>query len=85
MEPEIAVRIWTRSKNYKMRFTTFVGDGDSSAYNAVCKLNDGKGPVTKEECINHVSKRMGARLRKLKKETYEVITTKTGNEMKRSI
>lgn len=89
MEAAIAVRIWSRSSDYKMRFTTFVGDGDSSAYNAVCGLNDGKGPyevpVIKEECVNHVSKRMGARLRKLKKEEYEVITTKTGKKMKRSL
>ncbi|MPC48538.1 hypothetical protein E2C01_042313 [Portunus trituberculatus] len=71
MEPEIAVRIWSRSSDYKMRFTTFVGDWDSSAYNAVCGLNGGRGsyevPVTKDECVNHVSKRMGARLRKLKR------------------
>ena len=70
-----------------MRFTTFVGDGDSSAYNAVCKLNGGKGPyevpVTKEECINHVSKRMWARLQKLKEEEYEIITTKTGKKRKK--
>ena len=89
MEAEIAVRIWSRSSDYKMRFITFVGDGDSSAFNAVCKLNGGKGPyevpVTKEECLNHVSKRMGTRLRKLKKEEFEIITTKTGRKMKRSI
>lgn len=52
-----------------MRFTS-VGDGDSGAYNAVCGLNGGKGPydevpVTKE-CVNYVSKRMGAGLRKIK-------------------
>ena len=43
MEREIAVRILSRSSDYKMRFTTFVGDGDSSAYNAVCKLHGGGG------------------------------------------
>ena len=49
----------------------FVGDGDSIAYKTICQLNDGRGPyevpVTKEECVNHVSKRMGARLRKIEK------------------
>lgn len=69
MEGEAAVRIWSRSLELKMKYTTFVGDGDSSAHKAVCQLNNGKGPyeepVIKEECINHVRKRMGARLRNI--------------------
>lgn len=31
-------------------------------------------PVTKEECVNHVSKRLGTRLRELKAETFETQT-----------
>lgn len=89
MEGEIAVRIWSRTTDYKMRFTTFVGDGDSSSYNNICRLNDGRGPyevpVKKEECLNHVGKRMGTRLRKIKQEAYEEVTTKTGKKMRRSI
>lgn len=54
-----------------MRFTAFVGDGDSSACNNLCKLNGRKGPYTvpvaKEECVNHVSKRIGTRMHKIKK------------------
>lgn len=39
-------------------------------------MNDGKGPysgikIVKEECINHVQKRMGTRLRKLREELKE--------------
>ena len=72
MKAEIAVRIWSRTTNYNMRFTIYISNGDSSAYSAVCRLNDGRGPyevpIIKEECENHVNKRMGARLRKLKKE-----------------
>ena len=67
----MAVNIWCRSLQYNMGYMTFVGDGDSSAYNAVCQVNGGKGfytvPVVKEECVNHVSKRIGKRLRKIKK------------------
>ena len=89
MEKEGALRLWSRSLQHKMKYVTFVGDGDSSAHSAVMALNDGQGPydvpVIKEECINHVSKRLGTRLRKLKKETSEVITTKTGKQMKRSV
>ena len=42
-------------------------------------------PVIKEECVNHVSKRMGARLRTIKREAYETITIKTGKKIKKSI
>ena len=52
-----------RSVESNIRYTTFIGDGDSSAFKAVTSLNNGNGPyvapVAKEECINHVSKRMG--------------------------
>lgn len=66
----------------------FVGDGDSSAYNGVVRMNDGKGPyettqVEKQECLNHVGKRLGTRLRKLKTENVELKKTKKGKAMKR--
>lgn len=47
-------------------------------------MNDGDGPygldniVEKEECINHVHKRMGTALRKLVKETTSEYSAKTG-------
>lgn len=90
MEPEGAVRIWGRSEDNGLRYKTFLGDGDSSSYKAVTNMNGGKGPykdiqVQKEECINHVQKRMGTRLRKLKGELKEEKTTKTGKMIKRSL
>ncbi|KAG0718304.1 hypothetical protein GWK47_052685 [Chionoecetes opilio] len=88
MEAEAAVKLWPRSTNHNFRYVTFVSDRDSSAYNAVCALNDGRGPydvpVQKEECINHVAKRLGTRLRKFKQGDFTVITTRTGKKMKRS-
>lgn len=55
----------------------------------LCALNNGNGPydvpVQKEECINHVAKRLGTRLRKLKQEDFTIITTKSGRKMKRSV
>ena len=39
-----------------------ISDGDSKSYNAIKSLNY---EVTKEECLNHVSKRMGTALRKV--------------------
>lgn len=71
MEAEAATRIWGRSEQLnKMRYTTFIGDGDSSAYLAVKRLDPYENiQVQKEECINHVSKRLGTRLRKLKEQS----------------
>ena len=90
MEAEEARRLWERSVNHNFRYITFVGDGDSKAYNAVCEMNDGNGPyenikVEKMECINHVHKRMGARLMRAKALASELITTKTGKIMKKSV
>ncbi|XP_068237024.1 uncharacterized protein [Palaemon carinicauda] len=90
MEAEEAIRMWKRSLNNGFRYKTFVGDGDSSAYNAVCEMNEGQGPyegvkVEKEECICHAQKRMGHRLLKMKSEVSEYITTKSGKQMKRSL
>lgn len=89
MEVEAARRLWQRSERRGFRYTTFVGDGDSATYNAVCAFNDGAGPylaaqVVKEECVNHVAKRMGTRLRQLKKDVREVQQTKKGKSVMRS-
>lgn len=56
-------------EKYNVRYINYLGDGDSKAYNAVvaCKPY-GEIPINKFECVNHIQKRMGARLRKLKKE-----------------
>lgn len=55
-----------------MRYLKFVGDGDSSAFRAVTNLQPyDDANVVKEECINHISKRLGTRLRKLREETRE--------------
>lgn len=51
------------------RYVKFLGDGDSKAHLAVVNDNPygDNTPVEKLECIGHISKRMGTRLRKLKK------------------
>lgn len=71
MEAEAAVWIWNRSiQKNKMRYVTFIGDGDSSAYRAVTNLKPyGDIQVHKEECINHVSKRLGTQLQKLREKS----------------
>ncbi|XP_076049360.1 uncharacterized protein LOC143030038 [Oratosquilla oratoria] len=60
MEPECALRMWKRSSDMKVRYTTMVSDGDSSTYKALIQLNGDEGPygkkhpVIKEECKNHL-------------------------------
>ena len=89
IEAAAAVKLWTQSTNHNFCYVNFVSDGDSSGYKAVCALNDERGPyetpVQKEECVNHVAKRLGTRLRKLKLDDFTVITTKSGKKMKRSV
>ena len=68
MEVECAKRIWNRSvEKYGLCYTTMFSDGDSKAYDTISKMEVyGKEKmIVKEECINHVSKRMGTALRNL--------------------
>ena len=66
MEKSAVVSLYERSiERNKLLYDPFIGDGDSSAYNEVCKLQV-YGPtklIGKEEDIGHVIKRMGNHLR----------------------
>ena len=62
--------IWLRSiEDLKLRYTTFIGDGDSKTFASLTELkpygNDVE--IIKHECVGHVQKRMGTALRNLKK------------------
>ena len=65
MEAQGAKEMWTRSvERNRMQYTTFVGDGDSKAYKTVCEEKPyGEVEIKKADCIGHVQKRMGSRLR----------------------
>ena len=69
MDAAGCVAIFDRSvEQYGLRYTEFLGDGDSKALNLVTEKDvyeDVK--VTKLECFGHVQKRMGSPLRSLKK------------------
>lgn len=61
--------IFSRSLQwYNVRYINYLGDGDSKSFAAVSELKPYGNDVTikKQECIGHVQKRMGARLRRLK-------------------
>lgn len=50
------------------QYTEYLGDGDTNAYKSVCDAQP-YGPdivINKLECVGHVQKRMGTRLRNLK-------------------
>ncbi|RUS68776.1 hypothetical protein EGW08_023461 [Elysia chlorotica] len=62
MEVKAAEVLWSRSiEPHKLRYTTIVSDGDSKAHTRLLELMP-YGPdeeVLKEDCINHVGKRLG--------------------------
>ncbi|GFX64249.1 uncharacterized protein TNCV_1499731 [Trichonephila clavipes] len=68
IEVEGALRIFNRSEVlHNLRYTQYLGDGDSKAYKAVLESKPYKGAnIEKLECVGHVEKRMGTRLRALK-------------------
>ena len=68
METEGVRRLFRRSQERNLVYTSYIGDGDSKGYQAV--LSDkpyGDVEIVKEECIGHVAKRLGKALRDLKK------------------
>ncbi|GFX40149.1 uncharacterized protein TNCV_4317851 [Trichonephila clavipes] len=69
MEVAGALSIFQRSQSlYNVRYTKYLGDGDSKAFTSIVenKVYGDHCSVEKLECIGHVMKRMGIRLRRLK-------------------
>ncbi|GFV90568.1 uncharacterized protein TNCV_2222841 [Trichonephila clavipes] len=70
MEQEAVLKLWQRSENSGFRYTTLLSDGDAKTYQYL-NTKEVYGPeikIKKEECINHVSNRLGTSLRKAVKE-----------------
>ncbi|GFW87673.1 uncharacterized protein TNCV_4486381 [Trichonephila clavipes] len=69
MEAVGAFRIFERSLIKRdLQYTEYYGDCDSKGFLQVKDIY-GENSVTKLECIGHIQKRVGSRLRKLKKNT----------------
>lgn len=70
MEAAIVKDIFHRSvAKHNLQYTRFIGDGDTNTYKQIAQSQP-YGPdvaVPKIECVGHVQKRMGTRLRNLKK------------------
>lgn len=75
MEASSILEMFLRSlKKYGLRYTSYIGDGDSKTFTKVVNSKPyGEDVITKKECVGHVQKRMGTRLRELVKKTVQEI------------
>ena len=72
MEKESMKQIFSRSiSDRKLSYTEYHGDGDSKGF-ASAKDTYHSIPFIKRECIGHIQKRVGNRLRKLKQEVSDL-------------
>lgn len=69
MEVAGAKILWARSINEcAMRYKSLIGDGDAAVIEALNQMKPYGEDIVKEECINHVAKRMYSGLERLVKE-----------------
>ena len=63
-------QLWTRSVDkYGFRYMTLLSDGDANTHSHLRSLkNYGDTPIEKEECTNHVAKRLGTALNRMQEE-----------------
>ena len=77
MESKGAINIFSKSiEKYNLRYVHYIGDGETASYK---KIVDAKlyGDFTpqKLECVGHVQKTLGTRLRKLRNEKkHEILS-----------
>lgn len=68
METDAMVEMFQRAEElHGTKYVNYIGDGDSKTYNKIAEALPHE--VKKKECVNHVQKRMGTRLRNCKKVT----------------
>ena len=69
MEVDAVIEMFRCSlENLGVRFLYYVGDGDSKTYTSIIEADPyGESEVTKKECVGHVQKRIGTRLRACQK------------------
>ena len=69
MESDAAVEMFQLSKTlHNLQYTSYIGDGDSKIFKNITDATPYENiTIVKEECVDHVQKRMATRLRNLKK------------------
>lgn len=73
METEATERMWRRSDDMGFRYTSIISDGDSKTHeNLQSLLIYGEGiAIDKQECVNHVAKRLCTGLRNQRKYVHK--------------
>jgi len=70
MEVKSIVQMFERAEDlHGATYKNYIGDGDTKTFKSLLQQDN---EVRKKECINHVQKRMGSRLRKLKKTNKKI-------------
>ena len=68
MEVEAAKVIFARSlERYNIKYTTMLCDGDAKSIEKLNDMNVYDEPVSKEDCVNHIAKRLYTGIENLKK------------------
>ncbi|XP_018338797.1 PREDICTED: uncharacterized protein LOC108746486 [Trachymyrmex septentrionalis] len=70
MEVDAVVEMFLRSEQlHRVRYSNYIGDGDAKTFKAILDIEPygHEFKIKKNECIGHVEKRMGSRLRNIKK------------------
>ncbi|XP_018366586.1 PREDICTED: uncharacterized protein LOC108763445 [Trachymyrmex cornetzi] len=69
MEVDAVIEMFRCSESlYDVKYGSYIGDGDSKTFSGLLKSEPYDNLIVqKKECIDHVQKRMGTRLRNLKK------------------
>lgn len=85
MEVSAIVEMFKRSTDLGVKYRNYIGDGDSKTYIGVLNAHPygEEFKINKKECIGHVQKRMGTRLRTLVKTSTVDTKTKDGKIVKR--
>lgn len=85
MEVDAIVTMFKRSQENNVKIRNYIGDGDSKTYSGVINAEPyGENfLINKKECVGHVQKRMGTRLRDLVKKTVTDSETKTGKKIQK--
>lgn len=71
MEVVAIIEMFSRSvQKHQVKYVKYIGDGDTKTFKGILDIDpyDGDPVVEKKECVGHVQKRMGSRLRKAKNE-----------------
>lgn len=71
MEVDAVKEMFSRSVELLgIKYEHYIGDGDTKTFKAILDMNPYKDLIVKKkECVGHVQKRMGTRLRAVKKQT----------------